>query len=159
MNALPRTLSCLLLVLWLVVPYASAQRIVGHGSTCRNGNKSNCYRDEYQGTNFNEPLGIPGLPIFLSGGKMVSGVCFQRAKAGPCYNMRFSVQASPEEIYSYYYGLFQARPWLLDKKGSSERSLSAVDKDRNLCQVNVLSSYRCGRTSITDYLIVYKAVR
>lgn len=111
----------------------------------------------FEGRELRSPIELANIPSYPGKTRYQAGVIFPHASGGVSYNMRFVAEDDAQTVLSFYRQTLSSSGWTLDQRGSAGTTLAAIDKNGNIAQVTVFSSYPNGKVHRTEFLLLFKA--
>lgn len=135
--------------------------VSANGKECKDARAKNTEQQElYSCIEFKTPVALPAIPNYPGKATMLAGLVYPNVKGGPTYSMRFATHEEGDQVMGFYRQVFAGQPWSTDQTASQGKTVAAFDRNGNICQVTVFSSYKdSAKQWHTEFLIQYKERR
>jgi hypothetical protein len=106
-----------------------------------------------------DPIDLANIPRYSGKAKFMCGTMLPHARSGVTYTQRFVAEEDQISVLNWYRQVLTSPGWSLDPVGSRGTTLAAIDKDGNICQFTIFSSYPQGKHYRTEFLILFKSAK
>ncbi len=112
----------------------------------------------YDAHELKAPMELGGVPTYPGKTQFQAGVITPNAVGGCTYNQRFITEEDTNTLLGWYRQALTGN-WKVDPTSTAGTTIAARDRDKNLFQLTVFSSYPSGKHFRTEYLIIFKAAK